>query len=192
MQKTLVFLTGPPAVGKMTVGEELSRMTGMPLFHNHLSIDAILPVFPFGHPAFNRIVKQIRESVISEAAESDLPGLVFTYVWAHNVPEDTDYVRHLTGLFESRGGRVIYPELWADQATRLERNEGESRLLAKPVKRDIEASRKHLLEVDVKYRLWSDGDFPMQPHVRIDTTEMEPAEAAERIARHFGLERVAG
>ena len=73
--KTLVFLTGPPAVGKMTVGRELSRLTGFPLFHNHMSIEAVLPVFGFGEPAFNRLVTHLREGVIREAAESDLPGL---------------------------------------------------------------------------------------------------------------------
>jgi hypothetical protein len=29
----LVFIVGPPAVGKMTVGHELSRRTGLKLFH---------------------------------------------------------------------------------------------------------------------------------------------------------------
>jgi len=38
--KTLVFIVGPPAVGKMTVGRELSSLTGFPFFHNHLTIEA--------------------------------------------------------------------------------------------------------------------------------------------------------
>ena len=52
----LVFLIGPPAVGKMTVGAELARRTGLPLYHNHLSIEAVLPVFEYGSPAFDRLV----------------------------------------------------------------------------------------------------------------------------------------
>ena len=51
MSQTLVVIVGPPAVGKMAVGTELSALTGLPLFHNHLSIEAVLPVFDFGSPA---------------------------------------------------------------------------------------------------------------------------------------------
>ncbi len=65
-RKTLVFLFGPPAVGKMTVGGALSRLTGLPLAHNHLSIEAVLPVFGYGEPAFNRLVTTIRKERIAE------------------------------------------------------------------------------------------------------------------------------
>jgi len=34
----LVFLHGPAASGKLTVGRELSRLTGYRLFHNHLGL----------------------------------------------------------------------------------------------------------------------------------------------------------
>lgn len=42
---TLVFIVGPPAVGKMTVGHELARRTGLKLFHNHHTIDLALRFF---------------------------------------------------------------------------------------------------------------------------------------------------
>ena len=35
----LVLITGPQAVGKMTVGQELTKITNLKLFHNHMSID---------------------------------------------------------------------------------------------------------------------------------------------------------
>lgn len=92
----------------MAVGRELSLLTGLPLFHNHLSIEAVLPVFGFGDPAFNRVVTSFREHVIAEVAESDLPGLIFTYVWAFDQPGDRLYVERLRDIFESRGGRVVY------------------------------------------------------------------------------------
>lgn len=185
--KTLVFVTGPPAVGKMAVGRELSAMTGLPLFHNHLSIEAVLPVFGFGHPAFNRLVTKLRENVIEEVAKSDLPGVIFTYVWAHDLPGDRDYVERLRDIFESHGGRVVYPELWADLETRLARNEAASRLEAKSSKRDLVASREHLIEVDARHRLSSAGDFPFAPHLFLDNTDLSPSEAAAVIADHFGL-----
>ena len=39
-----VFLYGAPAVGKLTVGRELARLTGVRLFDNHLVVDAALVV----------------------------------------------------------------------------------------------------------------------------------------------------
>jgi shikimate kinase len=39
---TLVFIVGPPAVGKMTVGYELAAQTGLKLFHNHQTIELVL------------------------------------------------------------------------------------------------------------------------------------------------------
>ena len=38
----LVFLFGDAAVGKMTVGQELTKITDLKLFHNHMSIDRYL------------------------------------------------------------------------------------------------------------------------------------------------------
>ena len=68
--KTLVFLLGPPAVGKMTVGQELSRLTGLALYHNHLSIESVLPVFDFGSPAFNRLVTLQRKEMMREPSNT--------------------------------------------------------------------------------------------------------------------------
>lgn len=173
----------------MTVGEELRRLTGLPLFHNHLSIEAVLPVFYFGDPAFNRLVTLIRKSVVEEAAASALPGLIFTYVWAFDEESDRKYVEDLRKPFEAEGCRVVYVELWADQETRLERNAMPSRLEAKPSKRDVANARRVLLNDDERHQLSSKGDFPFEPYLFIDNTDLSAREAAEEIAEHFGLPR---
>lgn len=189
MQKTLVFLIGPPAVGKMTVGLELRSLTGIPLFHNHLSIEAVLPVFDFGTDPFNRLVSQFRDQMFKEVAESELPGLIFTYVWAFDEPDDLRFVEKVRSIFLSRGGRSVFVELWADLDTRLARNATELRLQAKPSKRDVDASSRRLLQHDREYRFTSDGGFPLPDHLWIDTTDLSPRESAERIVDHFSLPR---
>jgi cytidylate kinase len=50
----LVFIHGPAGSGKLTVARELSRMTGLRLFHNHLTVDAVTAVFDFGSEPFVR------------------------------------------------------------------------------------------------------------------------------------------
>jgi hypothetical protein len=191
MTQTLVIIVGPPAVGKMTVGAELSALTGLPLFHNHLSIEAVLPVFDFGSPAFDRLVGGFRERVFSEVVESELPGLIFTYVWAFGEAGDRKFIEGLKGLFESRGGRTVFVELWADLETRLQRNGHPDRLSAKASKRDVESSSRRLVEFDRRYRLTSGGDFPFPEYLHIDNTDRPALEVALSIADHFQLPRAA-
>ncbi|HST60626.1 MAG TPA: AAA family ATPase [Longimicrobium sp.] len=184
----LVVLVGPPAVGKMTVGTELARRTGLRLFHNHHSIDLALQFFPFGSPPFKRLVGEFRRRIMDEVAESDLPGLIFTYVWAFDLRSEDAGVEALATIFSSRGGRVVYVELQATQEERLRRNETEFRLAQKPTKRDLAASRKGLLDADVQYQLHSGDRFAGRADwLRIENTALSPAEVADRIIAHFAL-----
>ena len=43
----LILIFGPQAVGKMTVGQELATLTGLKLFHNHMTIDLVSPIFDY-------------------------------------------------------------------------------------------------------------------------------------------------
>lgn len=184
----LVMLFGPSAVGKMAVGRELSRRTGYPLFHNHLSLEPIAEVFPWGSPPFVRLSSELRLRVIEEALGAGLPGLIFTFVWALEDPADRAYVDRLTEPVRAAGQRLDFVELYADQRTRLAREGTPLRLEHKRSKRDLAATRQRLLADDALHRLSTDGDFcyPDQ-HVRVDNTHLSPAEAADRIADHLGL-----
>ena len=189
----LLFVVGPPAVGKMSVGQAITERTGLRLFHNHISIELALRYFDYGTPAFGRLNDEIRRRVIEEVAASDLPGLVFTFAWAFDVPEDQASVDEYAGPFRERGARVLFVELEATQAERLKRNACVSRLAEKPSKRDLEASRRRLLEADARYQLNSGGKFDERPdYLRINNTLLTPGEVAERVIEHFGLPRPPG
>lgn len=43
----LIMITGPQAVGKMTVEQELAKLTNFKLFHNHMSIDLVNNFFSY-------------------------------------------------------------------------------------------------------------------------------------------------
>ena len=162
-------------------------MTGIPLFHNHLSIEAVLPVFPYGTPPFNRLVGRFRDHMFQEAAASDLPGLIFTVMWAFDVEDDLRLVEEQKAVFEAEGGRAVFVELQAPLDVRIARNETELRLSAKPSKRDVDASRERLIAADSKYQLDSGGDFPFEAYLRIDNSDLEPGAVAQLIASHFSL-----
>jgi hypothetical protein len=79
-------------------------------------------------------------------------------------------------------------ELEAEQSERLRRNESEFRLQQKPSKRAVEESRRRLLEVDLKYKLNSAGDFFYQDnYIKIDNTRLSAAEAAQKGVEAFGF-----
>jgi hypothetical protein len=187
-QPAFVMLLGPPAVGKMTVGAALSRITGFPLFHNHMTIELVLPFFEFGSPPFTRLVRLFRNSIFQEMAASDGPGLIFTYVWAFDYDGDHAFVNATRQTFQEHGWRCVFAELHADLDTRLARNATPDRIAAKPSKRDVAASAARLTALDQQYRLTSDGNFPWPAdYLHIDNSALDPAEAAHRIADHFGL-----
>jgi hypothetical protein len=185
---SLVVLTGPPAVGKMATGMALSQLTGFPLFHNHMSVELVLPFFPFGSPPFGRLVGDIRRRIFEEVAESRHRGLIFTWAWALDESEARDFIEEAMGIFAAQGGRTVFAELRADLEIRLRRNRTELRLREKPSKRDVVASEARLLAADARYRMNSDGDFPFPDvHLVVDNSHLQPEEVAARIARHFNL-----
>ena len=190
---TLIFIIGPPAVGKMAVGHELALRTGLKLFHNHQSIELVLRFFPFGSPPFNRLVREFRRRIFEEVAESDLPGLVFTYVWAFDEPSDAATVEEFASIFISRGARVLFVELEATLEERLRRNQTEFRLAEKPSKRDLEASQQRLLHNSTSYKLNSTGEFlGREDYLRIENTSLTASDTADLIIRHFALAAESG
>ena len=181
----LIVLIGDAAVGKMTVGQELMKQTGLRLFHNHMMIEPVIEIFG----AFNGYVtQQLREVIFHEFAKSDNKGLIFTYLWAFDMQSDWDYVAHVSDIFRQQGAEIYYVELIAPQEVRLQRNETANRLAHKASKRDLEASRARLLRDDANYRCVSlPGEIPFENYLRIDNSEISAETAAKMIREHFAL-----
>jgi hypothetical protein len=181
-----IVIFGPSAVGKMSVGQALAELADMKLYHNHMSIEAVRPIFDFGTPQFNRLVSLFRLETMKEAAKSDLKGIIFTFVWALDVPSEHEYVDRIVEIFENKSIEVFYIELEASLKTRLIRNKHEIRLLEKPSKRDIENAERVLYHEE-KYQLNSkDGDFKRPNYLKINNENLEPFEVAKKIIAHFG------
>ena len=183
-----VLIFGPHAVGKMTVGHELEKTTGLKLFHNHMTIELVTPFFDYGTETGRRLVRSFRKEIFEEVAKSDLKGMIFTYIWALNEKEDWDYVDKVCDIFESKGGTVCLVELEADTEERIERNKSPHRLDHKPTKRNIERSEKDLKESMEQYRLNSKkGEIKKENYIRIDNTNLSPEETAKIIKEKFDL-----
>jgi tRNA uridine 5-carbamoylmethylation protein Kti12 len=185
---TLILLIGPPAVGKMTVGQELAKLTGLKLFHNHMSLELVNQFFDFGTEAFDRLDKTIRFAIFEEVAKSDLKGLIFTLVWDYSFEEDEAYVNEIIQIFREQDAQICLVELQADLEVRLERNRHEHRLKHKPSKRDVEWSENYLQYSESNFRMRSmENEFEDKEIFQIDNTHLLPEEVALMIKGQFNL-----
>lgn len=101
----LVFIYGPAASGKLTVARALSTLTGLSVFHNHLVVDAVAAVFPFGSPQFIRLREQMWMAMFEEAARAQR-SLIFTFAPEPTVPEHfPERVRELISQWRRNGVR---------------------------------------------------------------------------------------
>ena len=133
-QPTFVLIFGPPAVGKLTVARTLAQRTGFGLTHNHVAIEAALPLFEFGTDEYRRLIFQLRCDIYAAAAASDLPGLVGTFVWNFASQRSQEMVDRWCEIFRQHGWRIVFVELKAGLETRLRRNRAPGRALGKASK----------------------------------------------------------
>ena len=184
----LAILFGPHAVGKMTVGQALSKSTGLKLFHNHMTIEVVSELFENMPSERSRLTALFRKEIFEAYSKSDEYGMIFTYMWAFDAQEDWDYIAGVQAMFEARGATVYFVELEADYELRLKRNKTENRLLNKPSKRNLDRSEALFKRLEEKYRLNSlPGELKMEHYLRIDNTSLSPEEAAAIIKERFSL-----
>ena len=173
----LIIIHGPPAAGKLTVAREIEKRTRFKVFHNHLSIDCVKPVFEFGTPPFNRLVEHIRMETIAEAARENV-DLIHTFVYAFG--EDDEHFRKIIGSAESNGGEVHLVLLTCKSDELKRRIANESRVeigkLTNPDSVDASLKRYDLLST-----------LPGRETLIVDTTDIQPEVAATQIIEHFGL-----
>lgn len=184
----LVMIFGPQAVGKMTVGEELAKKTGLTLFHNHMSIEFVLQFHEYKTKEAQGMIRMLRDEVMTSLANSEhKKGMIFTFVWALSEQADWDYVEHVQEIFEDHEQYFI--ELYSDLETRKKRNVTENRLNKKPSKRNVEWSQAEIVRSMEKHKLSStDEDFGNRNIIKIDNTELSAKETAELIIKKFNLE----
>jgi chloramphenicol 3-O-phosphotransferase len=170
----LIFLHGAPGVGKLTVARELARLTGFKLFHNHLTVDLVGAVFPFGTEPFVLLREEIWLATFRQAAKNET-SLIFTFA-----PEGTvrsEFIPETISAVESRGGKVVFVELTCGEEELERRLEDPSR------------SKFGKLQSIEQYReLKKSGafDFPrIVSGLSVETTATEPKLIARTIADYL-------
>lgn len=178
----LIFLYGPPAAGKHTVGQELSDRTGYRFFYNHLTIPVARSVFPRHQEPnvdelCNKLVKDLRLLVIDAAAAANT-DLIFTLAYSGTV--DNDSVAAIVATVQKHGGTVCFVELHAPIAALKDRldtpSRHELRKLVDPERLDYLFETKDLT-----------ASVPYDAILKLDTSTLTPTQAAEAIMQNFDI-----
>lgn len=181
----LIFITGNAAVGKMTVGQELMKITDLRLFHNHMTIEPCIEIFGYYDCD---VIRRFRYVIFEEFAKSPNYGMIFTCMWAFDRREDWEFIESVIKIFEPYGTEFYCAELTASKEVRLLRNTTENRLKNKASKRNIEDSEKRLIRDDENWRFESyEGELPFENYIKIDNTDLAPDVVARMIKEKFEL-----
>jgi hypothetical protein len=173
----MIFLHGRAAVGKLTVAKVLAAQIGFALFHNHLIVDAVLAVFPFGSEPFVRLRHEFWLKTFAEAAR-EKRSLIFTFAPERSVPGS--FVPETIQTIERHGGRMCFVGLVCTP-------EEQSRRIENPDRKQFQklASREALRQIDAEGKGF--GVIPPSD-LTLDTTNARPEETARRIIEHFDLD----
>lgn len=172
----LLFLYGPPASGKLTIAEEISKQTGLPIFHNHLTRDLVAEVFPDSLSENYQLVTDLRNNVFTYCAAH---GHSVIFTWVYDGPDDDAALASMVDSVRSNGGTVRFVEIQASVEDLVKRVVQESRKrhkkLSDPDKlRDFMAKKPTV-------------SVPYPDILIVDSSMRSPAESAQLIIDHFQL-----
>lgn len=178
----LVFIYGPPASGKTTIGRILAHKTKYDFFYNHATTSAARAIFPHRHDPryadkYSNLLKELRLAGIRAAASADL-DIIFTLAYSGKV--DDTFVAEIVREVEQSNGQTHFVQLHANDAVLFERvHDTTRRRLGKII--DPAQLKAHLLSRDLR------AQVPYDNVLHIDTMNHAPEQSAQIITDTFHL-----
>lgn len=172
----LIYIYGPPAVGKLTVAQELAKITNFKLFHNHLTADYVSNLFPERNEMSNELKQEIACKMFEAAAKHNI-NLIFTM--AHE-EKYNNFVKRIIDIIEKFNGEILFIKLSCDETKLHERIIKDSR------KQFGKATTHEELKIILK-RADKFKTVPFKESLEIDNTELSPKECAQKIKDYYRL-----
>ena len=176
-----VFIIGAPASGKMTIGQELSKLTGATLFFNHQPIDFALEIYQDFTEEMWEFVRGITFSFLGASARNQR-SVILTDVIDFSNQYQLMYLKQIQDLLDNFHQEILFVELETSLEERLHRNRTENRLKHKPLKWHIEVSEREILETDKTNQLNSQKQpSALHHYLKIDNTNLSAEKVAKQI-----------
>ena len=176
-----LFIIGAPASGKMTIGQELSRLTNATLFYNHQVIDFALEIYQDFTEEMWEFVRGITFSFLGTSARNQR-SVILTDAIDFSNQYQLLYLKRIQDLLDDYHQEILFVELETSLEERLRRNQTENRLKHKPLKRHIKVSEREILETAETLQLNSQHQ-PNELHhyLKINNTDLSAEEVAKQI-----------
>ena len=180
----LVLIYGVIASGKLTVAQELQKITDYKLFHNHMLIDLVHGLISDNSPERSQVREDITFNIL-ETAFSQNEQIIMTHAYASNYiakngTADPVYVKKLEKLIKKYNG-MFYPVFLIPNKNAV-------------MKRLMSSSRKKfskLIDTKIMDKYFKEKDFytpaPVKNNLIIDNTKLSAKKVASNIKEYFSL-----
>ncbi len=174
----LIFLYGPPGVGKLTVAQALAKKTGYKVLHNHLTIELLCSLFEWGSKPYDALIQKYRFDLLEMAAKYKVRGVITTYVYAAEADEKE--MKELVRRMKRKKVKVCFVQLLCTQGELEKRIQHESRKKFTKI-RHIKSLRKMMKKYDTLAKI------PIGNNLTIETTNLSPMKTTNLIIAHYKL-----
>lgn len=175
----LVYIDGPPAVGKLTVAQQLAAWTGYVLFPNHLTLNAVAAVVPPSSPSFEPVLNRVRLLLLAEAISGGR-DVIFTNNSAWSGVDSRErfaaFAAATRKTVQGAGGRTLFVHLHAPLEV----------LESRVVRESHEPHGKFRDVGELRRLLEGYEEGPLKDdHLSVGTSSVAPTDAARLILARF-------
>lgn len=164
----LIFIYGPPAIGKLTIAKEIEKKTDFRLFHNHTIIDLCFATLNPKSERFWKFARKIRIDLIKEAIKQKIPGLIMTMAYTG----ESDFIEQVIKTVEKEKNKVYLVRLTSSM------KDLEKRVYAKSRKKFGKLKTKTSLKR--WFKKYGEIDLPKKSLV-LDTSKLSAKQCADKI-----------
>lgn len=175
----LIYIYGLPAVGKLTVANELAKITGYKIFHNHITRDLVHTIYQNNLKEHYNLVDTLRKDVFKYCSEHET-NLIFTiaYTGTDHTEDDLITKQYIDSLNHEKDN-VFFVELSASNKDLMMRVSSESR-----------KQHRKLVDMEIMKSIIETSDcysVPYENILKINTSENDAKSSAEIIAKYVDL-----
>jgi shikimate kinase len=177
MKKTIIILYGPPGVGKLTIGQQLSTKTRFRFFNGHRLADVVHSIFEFGTKEFVNTTNFLWLYLFEQLLKSTQQGIIASFVYGVQTLEgkrDGQFTKKIISVGKRSGAKIHFVKLTCSDNELYKRVQNKSRKRLGKL-----TSASLLKKIRRNYKV--DELIPFVNNTVIDTTAYTPKQTADRI-----------